>query len=239
VSVVNLFESSALRAVTGPVIRPGGFELTDQGLACCRLSKDARVLDIGCGAGAGVDYLRRRHGLLAIGLDHSLALLAEGSQNYGRPPLVRGHAEQLPVASGGFEAVLCECVLSLCPEPHKVLGEIWRVLMPGGHLIISDVYARGPAIPTGMGETLVQSCLQGAVGRPTVEKRLCAAGFDLVLWEDHTPLLKRLAAQLVWTYGSLNAFWSAVGGPQAAQAMSRNGQYGCRHPGYYLLVAHK
>jgi ubiquinone/menaquinone biosynthesis C-methylase UbiE len=222
--------------VTGPVIRPGGFELTDRGLACCRLAKGARVLDIGCGAGAAVDHLQLRHGVLAAGLDFSFSLLAEGRKNHGHLPLIRGRAEMLPTASGVFDAVLCECVLSLCPEPDMVLKEIWRVLIPGGHLIISDVYARGPAINPRMGETLIQCCLQGAVGRLTTESRLAVAGFKVMLWEDHTPLLKRLAAQMIWTYGSLDAFWSAVAGPDAARAMNR---HGCGRPGYYLAVAHK
>jgi ubiquinone/menaquinone biosynthesis C-methylase UbiE len=236
VSVVNLYESPALRAVTGPVIRPGGFELTDRGLACCQLARGARVLDIGCGAAAAVDHLRCRHGLSAAGLDFSLGLLAEARKSCGHIPLLRGRAEQLPAASAAFDAVLCECVLSLCPEPDRVLREIRRILIPGGHLIISDVYARGPAVNPRMAETLIQCCLQGAVGRLTTENRLSAAGFKVMLWEDHTPLLKRLAAQMIWTYGSLDAFWSAVAGPDAARAMNR---HGCGRPGYYLMVAKK
>jgi arsenite methyltransferase len=236
---VNLYEAPALRDITGPVIRPGGLELTDRGLACCSLAPGDRVLDIGCGTGAVVEYLRRRHGLAGLGLDFSSALLAEGSKIHSELPLVRGRAEQVPAPDGCFRAVLCECVLSLCPDPLRVLREVRRVLRPGGHLVLTDVYARGLVTAAFTGKLSVNCCLQGAVGRSTVEDRIVAAGYDLLLWEDHSALLKQLAAQLVWTYGSLGAFWSAIAAPEAADTMRGGGTGGCSRPGYYLLVAQK
>jgi arsenite methyltransferase len=238
---VKAYESAQLRAVTGPVIRPGGFALTDRGVARCRLQESSRVLDIGCGTGAGVAYLRQRYGLAAVGLDLSAALLAEGARTYCGSPLVQGRAEHLPAAGACFSAVLCECVLSLCADAPNVLREAWRVLQPGGHLILTDVYARVPAGAVRIGDSSVACCLRGAVDRPTVESRISAVGFDLVLWEDHSDLLTRLAAQLVWAHGSLDAFWSAVGGPDGADTMKRAGTgQGCSgRPGYYLLVARK
>jgi arsenite methyltransferase len=236
---MNLYESPALRAVTGPVIRPGGFALTDRGLARCRLRADARVLDIGCGAGGSVDYLRRRHDLAAVGLDLSASLLAEGLQTHGNLPLVRGRAEQLPMADGIVEAVLCECVLSLSPRPQAVLQEAWRILQPGGALVLTDVYARAADPSVRRGESPVTCCLQGAVDASTVKRRIAAAGFEMLLWEDHSQMLKQLAAHLILTYGSLDAFWSTVAGPDAAPEMSRCVGASGGRPGYYLLVARK
>jgi arsenite methyltransferase len=236
---VNLYESPALRDVSGPVIRPGWFELTARGLVHCRLAPGARVLDIGCGTGAVVDYVRQRHGLTAVGLDISAVLLEEGFRAHDGLPLVRGRAEQLPMAEGCFSAVLCECMLSLCPDPLIVLQEVWRVLQPAGYLILTDVYARGPVVAAWTGKPSTHCCLQGAVDRSTVEDRITAAGYNLLLWEDHSALLKQMAAQLVWTYGSLDAFWSAVAGPDAVGIMTASGVGGCRRPGYFLLVAQK
>ena len=235
----NLYESRALRDITGPVVRPGGFRLTDRGMAYCSLAPGARVLDVGCGTGAAVYRLRHRHGLAAMGIDRSSVLLEDGLRSYGDSPLVRGWAEQLPAGDGSFEAVLCECVLSLCKDPLKVLREIMRVLQLGGYLVLTDVYSRCPtATPREAGKPSANCCLQGAVGRFTVEARIAAAGYELLLWEDHSELLTQLAAQLVWTYGSLDAFWSAIAGPAAAGTM-RRGAEACRRPGYYLLVAQK
>jgi arsenite methyltransferase len=236
---VNLYESGALRAVTGELIRPGGFELTDRGLGCCHLAQGDRVLDIGCGTGAGVQHMRSRHGLSAIGFDLSATLLAQGAGKHGALPLARARAEALPAADGSIRAAVCECVLSLCPDPQRILQEAWRVLVPGGHLVLSDVYARQPKSQVLPGKPLIRCCLQGAVALEIVQSRIVAAGFELVLWEDYTPLLRQLAARLVWTYGSLDAFWSAVAGPEAAHAMHRREANACGHPGYYLAVAQK
>ena len=236
---INLYESPALRKITLPVIRPGGFELTARGLALCRLAPGDRVLDVGCGTGAVVDYLRQQNGLAAMGLDASSVLLEDGARAYGGLPLVRGRAEQLPMIDGCVGAVLCECVLSLCPDPLQVLGEMRRVLMPGGYLVLTDVYARERRTGKGTGRTSVHCCLHGAVDRTTTQDRIAAAGFDLMLWEDHSARLKQLAAELIWSYGSLDAFWTAVAGRDVATAPCGSGAGGSGRPGYYLLVARK
>jgi arsenite methyltransferase len=235
----NLYESPILRSVTGPVIRPGGFELTDRGLARCNLSAGTRVLDIGCGAGAVVDHLRQQYNLNTFGVDLSAVLLKDGAQNYDGLPLIQGRAEQLPIADETFGAVVCECMLSLCSEPVAVLHEIRRVLRPDSFLILTDVYARVPGDDGWMGKLSVHCCLQGAVDRAAVERRLADAGFDLFFWEDHTPLLKQLAAQLVWTYGSLDAFWSALGRADATEKAHAGGAACSSRPGYYLAIARK
>jgi arsenite methyltransferase len=238
-STLNLYESPILREVTGPVIRPGGFDLTDRGLACCRLAPGIRVLDIGCGTGACVDHLRRRHGLKAAGVDLSAVLLKEGASTYDGLPLLRGMAEQLPAMDDYFGAVVSECMLSLCPVPQSVLREVRRVLQPGGFLILADVYACTPGHGGWMGKDSIHSCLRGAVDRETIVSRVEDAGLDLLLWEDHTPVLKQLAAQLIWTYGSLDAFWSALGRSDTAGNLHQGGTACISRPGYYLAVARK
>ncbi len=233
-----MYESPVLREFTAPVIRPGGFALTDRGLAACRLPAGARVLDVGCGTGASVNHLRRRHGLAAVGLDLSDVLLKDGERMHGALPLAKGRAEQLPVLDGAVAAVLCECMLSLCPDPEIVLGEMWRVISPGGHLIITDVYARVPDDFRHRNKAQAAGCLRGTVDQATVQRRLAVAGFDLRVWQDHTALLSQLAAQLVWTYGSLEVFWSTVGIPGAGHELKLD-RTGCRRPGYYLMVGRK
>ncbi|MFZ1985198.1 MAG: DVU_1556 family methyltransferase [Desulfatitalea sp.] len=230
----NLYESPALRAVTGPAIRPGGLALTERAQAFCRLARGAEVLDVGCGSGATVNHLRQCHGLRAVGLDLSWHLLAEGSGADGSPVTIQGRAEALPIGEGRLAAIFSECLLSLLADPATALAEWHRVLAPEGFLIVSDLYARSGRWVDGQTPPSVRCCLTGAVPREMLLDRLRAAGFTVLLWEDHTPLLKQLAARLVWAHGSLAAFWESVGAGCAVGQDSSGGK-----PGYYLMVARK
>jgi hypothetical protein len=60
-------------------------------------------------------------------------------------------------------------------------------------------------------------------------------GFSPVIWEDHSDLLNQLAAKLIFSFGSLNAFWAATccgGDPETIRQTVQRGR-----PGYYLLIA--
>jgi SAM-dependent methyltransferase len=134
--------------------------------------------------------------------------------------------------SDAFDAVFAECVCSLLSDAVSALNGFYRVLRPNGHLVVTDLYWRTPEktrtihpkVPLG-------GCLAGAVDRYKLIRRIEAAGFVIDLWEDHSELLKQLAAQLVWAGVSLADWWGvdcASGGCNSA-----------RRSGYCLIVAHK
>jgi arsenite methyltransferase len=249
----NLYENDAFKRVTGPAIRPGGVELTDRALAVCGLSKGDVVLDLGCGRGATALHLKRHHGLKVVGLDRSTALLTEARQ--APLPLVCADAARIPLPDGYLAAVCCECVLSLTPDPDRVLTECFRVLAPGGFLLLSDLYLRAGAAPSLAIRTksAPSCCLDGATTQTGVRGRVNAAGFQIRLWEDHSHSLKVLAAQLVFAYGSMNAFrliagrnafWRSAGRTQpdlaeATRTIPPDMGGGRLRPGYYLLVGRK
>jgi SAM-dependent methyltransferase len=235
----NLYENEGLKAVIGPNIRPGGLDLTDRALGLCRLPAGAAVLDVGCGRGATTAHLAQVHRLRPVGLDLSPRLLNEGRHHHPAQPFVRADAAALPFRQRVFAAVLCECVLSLTPDPGKVLGELFRLLDPGGFLILSDIYLRcGDMAATGQAPAPEAACcLAGAVSKRKNLARLSAAGFNLIIWEDYSHLLGVLAARLVFAYGSMAAFWRHVSGnPRSRPAC--NAANGGR-PGYFLLIARK
>jgi SAM-dependent methyltransferase len=136
-----------------------------------------------------------------------------------------------------MDGIICECVLSMLPEPDRALREFHRVLCPDGKLILSDMYLRGQGEENNLWEEAVDGCLSGARPACSVKKLLGEAGFALMLWEDHTPLLNELAARLVLAHGSMDALW---GGMKDGRCPGMgNSAIAALKPGYYLLVARK
>jgi arsenite methyltransferase len=233
----SLYETKEMRAVTGPAIRPGGLALTERALSFCHIPAGARALDVGCGAGATVEFLCQQHHHAAFGVDTSFLLLEEGIDRKPNLGLLQGAAEELPFPGRCFSALFCECVLSLLHDPVSALKEFARVLNPGGFLILSDVYARMPDEASSLQHLPVHCCIKGAVGRRQIVAMVEESGLTPVIWEDHSALLKQLAAKLIFTCGSLNAFWTATcseENPEVIQETIKRAR-----PGYYLLIAQR
>jgi SAM-dependent methyltransferase len=130
-----------MTATQGASLHPGGLGLTARALDACAFASGARILDIGCGEGATVRHLRSL-GFEAVGLDLP-AKLPEA--RCAGAPLLGGDAAELPVASATFDGVFLECTLSLVSDLDQALAECARVLVPGGRLVVSDLYARSSA----------------------------------------------------------------------------------------------
>lgn len=233
----SIYESELLRGVTGSTIRPGGLDLTGRAVDFCRFPPGARLADVGCGVGATVEYLRQNRQLDAIGMEISSRLLKEGRRRDETLPLVQAGAEQLPCGDESLDGVLCECVLSLLPEPGRALREFHRILRPGGHLILSDMYLRSPGGADIFKEQSADGCLQGALPRHRMVTMIHEAGFTILRWEDHSAFLKELAARLILAHGSMEEFWDktkSTGCPGGMQQLLTDAR-----PGYYLLIARK
>jgi SAM-dependent methyltransferase len=216
---VPLFERPEFRDVAGQALRPGGTRLTSLALGHCLLAPGARVADVGCGRGASLALLEGL-GYQPVGLDPCPDLLAEARSLGSAALLVRAAAESIPFRPGIFDAVLCECVLSVTTDPHRALAEMRRVLVSGGLLLLSDLYLRDPVdtfSPRAAG------CASGAVPRSQVEDRLHGAGFRARVFEDHSRLLAELAGRLV--FAGLDRAELGIG-------CSGSGR-----PGYFLCIA--
>jgi SAM-dependent methyltransferase len=106
-----------------------------RGLPLGRAPAPARILDAGCGAGGGLDWLSAFGRTYGADL-HPLALRLASAR--GRPPLARADVQALPFASRAFDAVASFEVLCQLPEGRDVaaLREFARVLRPGGWLLL-------------------------------------------------------------------------------------------------------
>ena len=108
---------------------------TDERLAGQRLR--GRALDVGCGTGEDLPRLRDRLGgdAVVIGIDPSWTMLAEARDRQRREPmlpLVRADGAGLPFADHAFAGARVDRVLLHVPSPADVVGEMARVVAPGG-----------------------------------------------------------------------------------------------------------
>ena len=243
-TALGIYEQPALREVTGAAIRPGGLALTDKALALYALPAGAKVLDVGCGAGATVERLREYYHFAALGLDLSASLLQFGHHQNATLPLLQAEGEHLPVGRGLLDAVIAECSLSVMGDADQALDEFRRVLKAGGLLILSDIYARRPEGVPALRYLPPGSCLSGAISQAQIADRLRAHGFQLTLWQDHSDTLKQLAVQLIFAHGSMQSFLQQIAsGADSADGSAVGAEIEratrTARPGYYLLLAQK
>ncbi|MES1951870.1 type 11 methyltransferase [Salinisphaera sp. S4-8] len=113
---------------------------TRETIARLPLRAEDRLLDIGCGTGALLHRLAATHsaGYLA-GVD-PVAHMLEAARHKLSPAveLHQGWAEQLPFADSQFDTVVSCNMFHFIGRPVEALGEIRRVLQPGGQLVITD-----------------------------------------------------------------------------------------------------
>ncbi len=235
----NFYERIAAGGAKDSVIRPGGVALTGRALSLCAFPPCARLLDVGCGTGATVEYLTGQHGFLAAGVDPSLPMLAHGRARNPLLPLVRAAAEGLPFFDGEWDGVFAECSLSLTRDPDAALRECRRVLKPGGKLILSDVYVRNARAITELRALSGHSCLTGALSYDELMGKLGNCGFIVSTWEDHSPALKYFAAQLIFSQGSAQAFWCSLAGADPVDGSRVEQAVSHAKFGYFLAVAEK
>lgn len=94
-----------------------------------------RILDVGCGAG---NMLERISDGILEGIDLSDFCLELAAKRLGpRVVLRKGNAESMPYADQSFDKVFCSEVIEHTLHPEKIAQEIYRILIPGGHCIIS------------------------------------------------------------------------------------------------------
>jgi demethylmenaquinone methyltransferase / 2-methoxy-6-polyprenyl-1,4-benzoquinol methylase len=101
-----------------------------------------RILDIAAGTGTSTAALARS-GATVVGLDFSEGMLDEARRKHSDMQFVHGDAERLPFGAEEFDAVSISFGLRNVNEPKVALDEMYRVLKPGGRLVICE-FSRPP-----------------------------------------------------------------------------------------------
>jgi len=143
------------------------------------------VLDLGSGAGLDCFLAAGRVGPRGkiIGLDMTEEMLAKAEANRGKMGLGNvefrlGEMEKMPVEDGSVDAIISNCVINLSPEKEKVFREAYRVLKPGGRMMISDMVLEKELPPEVKGDPQAwASCIAGAVLEREYLKMMEEAGF--------------------------------------------------------------
>jgi arsenite methyltransferase len=154
-------------------------------LAVAELREGERVLDLGSGGGIDVLLSARRVGPsgFAYGVDMTDDMLQLARQNAAEAGAVnvefrKGQIEDLPLPDGAVDVVISNCVINLSTDKPAVLAEMFRVLVPGGRIGVSDVVAEDhlSAADRAAAGSYV-GCIAGALSRAEYLAGLAAAGF--------------------------------------------------------------
>ena len=96
----------------------------------------------------------------------------------GNVEFLTGHIEDLPLPGASVDVVISNCVINLSVDKPAVLAEMFRVLVPGGRLGITDMVAEDRLTPAGRAAAgSYAGCIAGALSRAEYLGGLAAAGF--------------------------------------------------------------
>lgn len=163
-------------------------------VALASLRKGETVLDLGSGAGLDCFLAANKVGEegRVIGVDMTPEMVEKARENarqgdYTNVEFRLGEIENLPAADNSVDVVISNCVINLVPDKRRVFKETFRVLRPGGRLMVSDIVLLKelPDVIKNSIEAYI-GCLSGAILRDEYIGAIEAAGFQDVRIADET-----------------------------------------------------
>lgn len=163
-------------------------------VALASLSEGETVLDLGSGAGFDCFLAANKVGKngKVIGVDMTAEMVAKARENaqkggYQNVEFRLGEIENLPVADSSVDVVISNCVINLSPDKGQVFNEVFRVLSPGGRLMVSDIVLLQP-LPDAIINSISAyvGCIAGAAMRADYLETIKTAGFRDIMVIDET-----------------------------------------------------
>ena len=167
-------------------------------VALASLREGEIVLDLGSGAGFDCFLAANKVGSKGkvIGVDMTPEMVEKANENarrggYRNVEFRHRDIENLPGSDNSVDVIISNCVINLSPEKEKVFREAFRVLKPGGRLMVSDL-----VLLKDLPETIKDSveayigCLSGAIMKNDYINAIKKAGFkDIrIIDESHYPV---------------------------------------------------
>ncbi|WP_192350724.1 arsenite methyltransferase [Algoriphagus sp. Y33] len=180
----------------------GYLKEADLGLGCglpiqfAKIQKGDTVVDLGSGAGNDCFIARHETGSegKVIGIDFTPAMIQKARANaeklgYVNVEFREGDIDNMPVNDNAVDVIVSNCVLNLVPDKQKVIGEIYRVLKPGGHFSISDIVLVGD-LPDALREDaeMYAGCVAGAIQKSDYLDYIKHMGFQHITLQKEKPI---------------------------------------------------
>lgn len=169
-------------------------ESTVLGLGCgnptalAELKSGEIVLDLGSGAGIDVFLAANKVGESGhvIGVDMTEEMIRRAEKTakengYKNVEFRLGEIENLPVKDNTVDVIISNCVINLSPDKLQTFKEAFRVLKPGGRLMVSDLVTEG-ILPDDIKRSFDAwgACIAGALEKHEYLDTIKKAGFHQV-----------------------------------------------------------
>ncbi len=164
-------------------------------IALASLKAGETVLDLGSGAGFDCFLAARQVGRegKVIGVDMTPEMIEKATENARKISIDNvefrlGDIEHLPVADGSIDVIISNCVINLSPNKSRVFREAFRVLKPGGRLMVSDIVLKKP-LPDAIKNSIAAyiGCVAGASLREDYLQEMREAGFESITVQSEAP----------------------------------------------------
>jgi ubiquinone/menaquinone biosynthesis C-methylase UbiE len=169
-------------------------EGAEMGMGCgnptslATLKPGETVLDLGSGAGIDVFLAAGKVGSegKVIGVDMTKEMVEKARENarkgnYTNVEFRLGEIENLPLDDSSVDVIISNCVINLSPDKLKTFKEVYRVLRPGGRILVSDIVTDGE-LPDHIRNDpdAWAACVAGALPREKYLSTIKEAGFGRI-----------------------------------------------------------